>query len=66
MAVKEGATVGLWLDAAEGVLVVVENGEDTGVEAPFDVPTDAPLYAIVDLLGTAQAVKLCPGAKPPV
>mmetsp|Transcript_41724 Transcript_41724/g.78023 ORF Transcript_41724/g.78023 Transcript_41724/m.78023 type:complete len:473 (-) Transcript_41724:158-1576(-) len=60
---KVGDRVGIFI-TYDGVAWVVENDEKMAA-IPGEVPTGVPLYAIVDLLGSALAVSLLPQAKPP-
>eukprot|EP00439_Symbiodinium_sp_Y106_P073664 s2761_g13.t3 len=60
----EGDIIGVLVTAREGELIVFRNG--TAVCAgPRSIPVDAELYAVVDLLGAARAVRWVRDAQPP-
>ncbi|CAE7029568.1 unnamed protein product [Symbiodinium sp. CCMP2592] len=60
----EGDIIGVLITAREGELIVFRNG--TAVCAgPRSIPVDAELYAVVDLLGAARAVRWVRDAQAP-
>ncbi|CAE7470379.1 unnamed protein product [Symbiodinium sp. CCMP2456] len=60
----EGDIIGVLVTAREGELIVFRNG--TAVCAgPRSIPVDEELYAVVDLLGAARAVRWVCDAQPP-
>ncbi|CAE7032023.1 Neurl4 [Symbiodinium natans] len=60
----EGDIIGVLVTAKEGELIVFRNG--TAVCAgPRSIPRDVELYAVVDLLGAARAVRWVCDASPP-
>ncbi|CAE7428952.1 neurl4 [Symbiodinium sp. CCMP2592] len=63
-ALKVGDRLGVIVTMA-GELQVSVNG-DIVVQATFALPTERPLYAVVDLIGATRSVTLIPDAQPPV
>lgn len=61
----EGDVVGLLVTASEGELLIFRNGSAV-CAGPRGIPvTSRKLYAVVDLLGAARAVRWMPQASPP-
>jgi hypothetical protein len=62
-----GDIVGVLVTMAEGELLVFHNGVAC-CPGPRGIPVDAscPLFAVVDLLGSARAVRWRPKAEPPI
>jgi hypothetical protein len=64
---QSGDIVGILITQSEGELLVFRNG-DAICPGPRGIPVTGgePLYAVVDLLGAARAVRWRPGAVPPM
>merc|ERR1712079_413212 len=61
---KEGDTIGVLVTRLEGELLVFHNGRAC-CPGPRGIPIgDSPLFAVVDLLGAARAVRWRAGAEP--